>query len=142
MHSDTESYKCGRCSCSPLPLKEALKTIAPDGVERAETDGAVSVDIMEELEQPVLPEQRTLVLVQQGNGLLLEHPAQQIVDVLTMILEMLPADAAELGYVMDGYLVKGLLRHERFERTGQSVLSLVGNCVSAFIHGHPSMRRV
>ena len=64
MHSDTESYKCGRCSCSPLPLKEALKTIAPDGVERAETDGAVSVDIMEELEQPVLPEQRTLVLVE------------------------------------------------------------------------------
>ncbi len=86
-----------------IPLKEAFETITPDGVERAETDGAVSVDIMKELEQPILPEQRALMLVQQGDGLLLKHPAQQIIDVLKMIIEMLPADAAELGYVMDGY---------------------------------------
>ena len=86
-----------------IPLKEAFETITPDGVERAETDGAVSVDIMKELEQPILPEQRALMLVQQGDGLLLKHPAKQIIDVLKMIIEMLPADAAELGYVMDGY---------------------------------------
>lgn len=58
---------------------------------------------MKELEQPVLPEQCSLVLVQQGDGLLLKHPAQQIVDILKVIIEVLPADAAELGYVMDGY---------------------------------------
>ena len=50
----------------------------------------------EELEQAVLPHQNTFVLRQERDGLLLVHPFHLIINILKVIVEGLPVDAAAL----------------------------------------------
>lgn len=109
-----------------IRFKKALEAVAPDGAQRAQADGPVFVKILEKLQEPVLPQQRSLMAAQKRNGLLLKHPAHEVIHVLKMIIEVLAADPGKLGYVADGYLIKRLLSHESFKRLGQRVLGLVG----------------
>ena len=117
-----------------IRFKKALEAVAPDGAQRAQADGPVFVKILEKLQEPVLPQQRSLMAAQKRNGLLLKHPAHEVVHVLKMIIEVLAADPSKLGYVADGYLIKRLLSHESFKRLGQRVLGLVGCGVRLSFH--------
>ncbi len=63
---------------------------------------------MKQLQQALLPEKRSLVLLEQGDRLLLKHPAQQIIDIRKMVIEILPPDAAALGQVVNRDLVDGV----------------------------------
>lgn len=117
-----------------IRFKKAFEAVAPDGAQRAQADGPVFVKILEKLQEPVLPQQRSLMAAQKRNGLLLKHPAHEVVHVLKMIIEVLAADPGKLGYVADGYLIKRLLSHESFKRLGQRVLGLVGCGVRLSFH--------
>ena len=94
-----------------IRFKKAFEAVAPDGAQRAQADGPVFVKIPEKLQEPVLPQQRSLMAAQKRNGLLLKHPAHEVVHVLKMIIEVLAADPGKLGYVADGYLIKRLMSH-------------------------------
>lgn len=117
-----------------IRFKKAFEAVAPGGAQRAQADGPVFVKILEKLQEPVLPQQRSLMAAQKRNGLLLKHPAHEVIHVLKMIIEVLAADPGKLGYVADGYLIKRLLSHESFKRLGQRVLGLVGCGVRLSFH--------
>ena len=102
------------------------------GTQGAEADGPVGLDVPEQLQQPLLPEQGPLVLLEKGDRFLLEHPAEEVVDVLEMVVEVLPPDAAALRQVVDGDLVDGPLGHKLLQRRGQGSLGLVGDRVGLF----------
>lgn len=44
-----------------IRFKKAFEAVAPDGAQRAQADGPVFVKILEKLQEPVLPQQRSLM---------------------------------------------------------------------------------
>lgn len=91
-----------------IRLKKAFEMVAANGVQRAGAHRLIFLYIMKQLQQALLPEKRSLVLLEQGDRLLLKHPAQQIIDIRKMVIEILPPDAAALGQVVNRDLVDGV----------------------------------
>lgn len=108
-------------------LEKAPDMVPSHRFEGAQADGAVFLQVAEQLQKPFLPEQRALVLLEQDHGLVLQHPAQQVIDILKMVVEALPADPAHPRQFGDRDLVHGLLGHQHFQRRGQLLLGLFGN---------------
>lgn len=123
-----------------IRFKKAFEAVAPDGAQRAQADGPVLVKILEKLQEPVLPQQRSLMAAQKRNGLLLKHPAHEVIHVLKMIIEVLAADPGKLGYVADGYLIKRL--HRRMQRRHNAAAAQPAHARERpYMHIHPGAYR-
>lgn len=62
-----------------IRFEKVLEVLTPDGLQRTQAGRPVLLDIAEQLQQALLPQERPLVLLQQRHGLLLKHPAQEVV---------------------------------------------------------------
>ena len=79
------------------------------------------------------------MLLQKGDGLLLKHPAQKVVHVLKMVIEILPPDPAALCQIVNGDLVERALGHQLLERHRQRVLGLIRGGVLLSFHTIPPL---
>ena len=103
-------------------------------VEGTQTDRPVFLEILEQLEQAVLPQGDAFVFPQQGHSLLLEHPPHRVVDVFKMVVEVLPGHAAgahNLGYADLG---QRLLRHQSLEGGADLPLGGIARQIGPFFH--------
>ena len=108
-----------------IRLEKAFEVVAADGVQRTEADRLIFFYLVEQLQKPFLPEQRPLVLLEQRDCFLLEHPAQQVVNVCKVVIEILTADSCTPRQVVNRDFVDGLLHHQLLERHRQRVLRLI-----------------
>ena len=81
--------------------EEPLQVRTAEGIESAQTDRTVFLQILEELQQSLLPQQRSLLTFQQGDGLFLKHPAYQVINIFKVIIKMLAYHAAVIHNFAD-----------------------------------------
>ena len=116
-----------------LPEKP-FHIIAPQRLQCAQAHLPVLLEIPEQLEQPLLPQQRSLPLFQQGHRLLLEHPAQQIINVLKVVVKILALHAALFHQLLNGNLIQRLLCHQFFQGVRHGPFGLAGRSVAFLFH--------
>ena len=103
------------------------KMVIPAGASKPE-------QVLEKLEQAVLPQHDALVLAQQRHGLLLKHPAHRVIDVCKVIVEMLAGHAAGLHDLCHRDLIQRLLGHQLFQGGTDLPLGCIAGLISPLFH--------
>ena len=127
-------------------LEEPLQVVPAHGAKSAEAERPVLLQVLEELEQAVLPQHDALVLPEQRHRLLLKDPAHRVVDIVKMVVKMLACHAAAPHDLCHGDPVQGFLGHQLLEHSADLPLGRIAGLVCPFLHidlhgpAHPAHR--
>ena len=98
------------------------KMVIPAGASKPE-------QVLEKLEQAVLPQHDALVFPEQRHRLLLKDPAHRVVDIVKMVVKMLARHAAAPHDLRHGDPFQRLLGHELLQRTADGLTSGLGGFI-------------
>ena len=103
------------------------KMVIPAGASKPE-------QVLEKLEQAVLPQHDALVFPEQRHRLLLKDPAHRVVDIVKMVVKMLARHAAAPHDLRHGDPVQGFLGHQLLEYSADLPLGRIAGLVCPFFH--------
>ena len=112
-----------------IRLQQPLQRFLAQRVQRAEADRPILIDILEQMQKAVLPGGHALLLLQKLQRFLFKGPAQQIVNVRKIIVEMLPPHPAGIHDLRHGDPFQRLLGHELLQRTADGLTSGLGGFI-------------
>ena len=112
-----------------IRLEEPLQVVPAHGAKGAEAERTILLQVLEKLEQAVLPQHDALVFPEQRHRLLLKDPAHRVVNIVKMVVKMLARHAAAPHDLRHGDPFQRLLGHELLQRTADGLTSGLGGFI-------------
>ena len=117
-----------------IRLEEPLQVVPTHRAKGAEAERTILLQVLEKLEQAVLPQHDALVFPEQRHRLLLKDPAHRVVDIVKMVVKMLARHAAAPHDLRHGDPVQGFLGHQLLEYSADLPLGRIAGLVCPFFH--------
>jgi len=117
-----------------IRLEEPLQVVPAHGAKGAEAERTILLQVLEKLEQAVLPQHDALVFPEQRHRLLLKDPAHRVVNIVKMVVKMLARHAAAPHDLRHGDPVQGFLGHQLLEHSADLPLGRIAGLVCPFFH--------
>ena len=92
-------------------------------------DRPILIDILEQMQKAVLPREHALLLLQKLQRFLFKSPAQQIVNIREVIIEMLPPHPAGIHDLRYSDPLQRFLDHELLQHTADGLTSDLGGFI-------------
>jgi hypothetical protein len=97
-------------------VEETLQRVSSDGMKDTHGDRFVLLYVSKKINAGILPAEEIIVLLDNGNDLMIDHPFKKLVDILKMIIKGLTVQPAALDDFPDADLVERLDGHTFFQR--------------------------